>query len=133
MELPLLAGKSIATLDPAEPPGPCAIGFSDGSHILVGCDWRIVHSGRVALAAKDHRQLFGRQDPVDAGREALVLLAGKKVTRASLSDTGDFVVEFEDAIRLETFTNSSGYESCTIDLADGSKFVVVGGGGIVEF
>ena len=133
MEFPTLVGKSIAKLAPADPPGPCAFAFSDGSHILVECDWRIVHSGRVALAAKDHRQLFGRQEPLDVGREGAALLAGKAVTRASLRDTGDLVVEFEGDIRLETFTDSCGYESCTIDLVDGSKVVVTGGGAIVAF
>jgi Family of unknown function (DUF6188) len=133
MELPLLTGKTIVAVDAAESPGPCSFHFSDGSYVHVECDWRIVHDGQVALAAKDHRQLFGRQESVDATREATTLLAGKKVTRACLSQTGDLVVEFEGATRLETFTNSSGYESGSIRLADGRRYVVVGGGDVVEF
>jgi len=85
------------------------------------------------LGAKDHRQLFGRQEPVDAAHEALALLAGKKVTRASFDQTGDLVLELEGSIWVETFTNSSGYESCTIKLSGGAEYVVVGGGRIEEF
>ena len=104
----------------------------DGSHILVECDWRIVHSGRVALAAKDHRQLFGRQEPLDVGRE--VRLTRRQDGHSGITARhGDLVVEFEGDIRLETFTDSCGYESCTIDLVDGSKVVVTGGGAIVAF
>ena len=133
MELPLLTGQSIVWVNPEEPPGPCGFGFSDGSQILVECDWRLVHNGRVALAAQDHQQLFGRQEPVDAGRETMALLADKRVIRASLSETGDLVVEFDHAIELQTFTNSCGYESCTIAFANGTKLVVTGGGAIAEF
>ena len=133
MELPLLAGHTVVWVNPAEPPGPCGFGFSDGSQILVECDWRIVSNGRVALAAQDHQQPFGLGEPIDVAREAMALLAGKPVTRASLSNTGDLVLEFDDAIQLQTFTNSSGYESCTLAFANGNKLVVTGGGAIVEF
>ena len=133
MDLPLLVGHTVVWVNLAEPSNACCFGLSDGSQILVECDWRILHRSRVALAAQDHQQEFGRRKPIHVAREAMALLAGKPVARASLSASGDLVLEFDDAIQLQTFTNSCGYESCTIDHANGKKLVVTGGGEVVEF
>ena len=47
--------------------------------------------------------------------------------------TGDLAVRFEDGTTLQTFTDSSGYESCDIHLDPVHQLVVLGGGGVAEF
>jgi hypothetical protein len=133
MEIPELRGRAFTALDALAAPGQWLFRFGEESSVNVECDWRIVSKGRVVLAAKDHRQLFGRQELVDVAREATALLGGKKVARASLDQTGDLLLELEDSTQLETFTDSSGYESCTIRLADGRQFIVLGGGEVAKF
>ena len=133
MELPEMRGRALTAVDASATPDQWLFQFGDGCFINVECDWRIVSTGRVVLAPKDHQQLFGREEPVDAVKVIMSLLGGKNVTRASLGRAGDLVLEFDGTITLETFTDSSGYESCTIGLGNGKQLVVVGGGEVVEF
>ena len=133
MDLPELKGRAITTLDASAAPPLWIFVLERGCSINVGCPWRVVRDGRVALAAQDHEQLFGRQEPVDVVKETLSLLDGKKVVRASIGHAGDLAVEFEGGTRIETFTDSCGYESLTVRLSDGKQWIVVGGGKVVEF
>ena len=106
--------------------------FGRTTFVGVECDWRIVADDRVALARGDHQQMFGREEPLDAVREAELLLKGRRVTAASLSEVGDLSLAFEGGARLQTFTASSGHESCTIRLDDSRELIIMGGGGVHE-
>jgi hypothetical protein len=102
--------------------------------INIGCPWRIISKGSIALGNMDHNQLFGLKEPLNAGDEAFRLLKNKKVIAARLKPvSGDLVIDFEDSMILESFVNSSGYETCQIRCHDGTSIIVVGGGKIVEY
>jgi hypothetical protein len=133
MNIRELEGRVIEAVDGSAAPHTWVFRFVDASFISIGCDWRIVVDGSVAVACGDHQQLFGRQAPLDAVREASQLLKGKAVVAASLSEVGDVLLRFAGGVRLETFTNSCGYESCTIGVAGRTQLVIVGGGRVVEF
>jgi hypothetical protein len=85
--------------------------FDDETVLRVGCLWRLVVQGRVALSGDDHLQKFGLDTPVDAGESAMRILSGKIVSAVELHEgTADIGVEFSDGTRLELVKNSSGYE-----------------------
>jgi hypothetical protein len=92
--------------------------FQNGANLRVGCLWRIVSGGRVALTGFDHEQLFGLKVPINAADEAAKLLNGKKVESVKVFEgTADLNVEFSEGLRLEVINNSSGYEPWGCDMA----------------
>ena len=129
--IPQLTGRRLEEVDGSAAPGQWIFRFGEKHCVNVECDWRIVVDGRIALAARDHEQPFGLPKPVDAVKEAERLLKGKKVTQADLGPIGDLVLTFDGRERFETFTNSSGYESCTVGLP-GGQLIVMGGGNVVK-
>jgi hypothetical protein len=103
--------------------------FGEDCRLTVACPWRIVSDDRVAITGRDHLQQFGLQQHVDAIRAAMELLGDRKVVRAQVADeTGDFHAKFEDGVALQTFTDSSGYESGSIQLPTGELIILMGGG-----
>jgi hypothetical protein len=134
MTIPELTGRELEQVDGSGASvRQWTFRLTAGCLINVESDWRVVLDGRILLAARDHEQMFGRQKPVDAIHEAERLLKGKAISNATLSPTGDLVLAFEGGTRLETFANSSGYESCNIWLPGGKQFIVMGGGEVAEF
>ncbi len=127
-----LQGRVLTGVHLSPEGGQWGFGFGDDCGLNLVCAWRIVTEDRVALAAQDHHQLFGLKEPVDGIAEAMRLLGNKRVVRASLSRYGDLLVEFEGGYRLETFTDSCGYESGTISFG-GRQLIVMGGGEVAEF
>lgn len=96
--------------------------------------WRVIKGGRIAIADMDHGQLFGHAVPVDARERAMHAIAGATVTQAQFDEsTGDLRVHFDNDVRLEVLTHSSGYESWTLFRPDGTQLVAVGSGGVVPF
>ena len=132
MELPELSGRVLTGINLSAEGGQWGFSFGDTCGLNLACAWRIVTKDRVALAAEDHQQLFGLTQPVDAIAEAIRLLGGRRVSDASLSPHGDILIEFEGGNRLQTFTDSSGYESGTIILGR-RQLVLMGGGEVAEF
>jgi hypothetical protein len=132
MNIPELDGRLVETVDGSGAPGHWIFRFDNDSFISIGCDWRIVVDGRVKVAGGDHQQVFGRKEPLDAVKEATNLLGGRAILAASVGEVGDLLVTFEGGARLETFTDSCGYESCTVRVDGGKQIVVLGGGGVAE-
>jgi hypothetical protein len=133
MDVVELTGRVVEEIDGTAAPGSWIFRFGQGYVLSVGCTWRIVAEERVVLAGDDHQQLFGLKEPLDAVAEATRYLRGKPVTGASIDTTGDLTLTFEGGTRLETFTDSCGYQSCSIHLGPDRQLVVVGGGAVVEF
>jgi hypothetical protein len=133
MDVPELTGRALVEIDGAAAPGSWIFRFGEDYVLSVGCTWRIVALGRVVLAGEDHQQLFGLKEPVDAVAAATSYLKDRPITGASIDETGDVTLTFEGGTLFQTFTDSSGYESCTIHLGPHRQLIVVGGGEVVEF
>ena len=133
MDINELKGQTLLGLDRRAAPTNWIFRFGPDCWLSLGT-WRVVKDGRVAVAADDHAQLFGLREPVDAVDRVQALISGRVVVKASLaSETGDLRVEFDNGGRLETFTDSCGYETATIQLGKDRQIVVLGGGSIAEF
>jgi len=100
-----------------------------GGTLRVDTLWRIVAAGRVAATSADHGHRFGVPNPVNSAECATRALADAAVRQASVTeDTGDVVLEFDNATRLEILTTSSGYESWSIVSPTGDEAIGLGGG-----
>jgi hypothetical protein len=113
------------------------ITLSDGGSIALPIPWRIVSNGRIALADEDDGQQFGLPAPVDAEVKGNYLLASRPITSLIVDpQTADLAIQFGDAVRLDTFSNSSGYEGWHINLPPengGLSVVALGGGEIFTY
>ena len=101
--------------------------FEDNCSVWV-CEWRIVQGGRIVWAAGDHGQRFGWSEPLDGVAKVTELIVGRKVVKATLGRLGDIEILFDNEARLQSFTNSCGYESASIKLPGGLTVLVLGGG-----
>ncbi|OWJ59026.1 DUF6188 family protein [Inquilinus limosus] len=114
-----------------------AINLDGGANVSLPIPWRIIAEGRIAFADEDDGQRFGLPSPVDGEAEANRLLAGKAITRVTVhQETADLTLDFEAGVRLEAFSNSSGYEGWKIILPRGSGglwIIALGGGGVAVF
>lgn len=113
------------------------ITFIGGGSIALPVPWRIVADGRIALANEDDGQQFGLPAPVDGEAKANGLIASRAITSLSIDrQTADLVIHFGDAVRLDTFSNSSGYEGWHINLPPengGMSVVALGGGDVAIY
>jgi hypothetical protein len=80
--------------------------------------WRIVANGRIAFADEDDGQQFGLTAPIDGEAAANDLIGKRPITNLSVDNTGtaDLVIHFTDTVRLDAFSNSSGFEGWHINL-----------------
>ena len=108
--------------------------FEMGDHVLlsVECVWQILADGHVALGSGDHGQWYGLASPVNAIDRATELLDTRKVVHWALDNvSGDLNLQFEGAVVLRTFNDSSGYEAWQLTGPGGIEVVVQGGGNVV--
>ena len=106
--------------------------LAGGGSIALPIPWRIVADGRIAFANQDVGQQFGLPAPVDGEARANDLIASLSITSLSIdTQTADLVIHFGDAVRLDAFNNSSGYEGwhISLPLKEGRMSVVAMGGG----
>jgi hypothetical protein len=106
--------------------------FAEAGWVNVESPWRIIASGRVALAGEDDGQKFGLPEPLVAAERAKNLLAERKLTALEISPvSGDLRLSFEGMMILEVFNNSSGYEAWHAVAKEGTRRsnVVAQGGG----
>ncbi|MCP8892230.1 hypothetical protein [Sphingomonas faeni] len=107
---------------------------SGGGSIALPIPWRIVANGRIAFANEDDGQQFGLPSPVDGEAKANELIGERSITSLSIDrQTADLMIYFGDEIRLDTFSNSSGYEGWHISLAPehgGISVIALGGGDV---
>ena len=108
-----------------------------GGSIALPIPWRIVADGRIAFANEDDGQQLGLPAPVDGEAKANDLIASRSITSLSIdTQTADLVIYFGDAVRLDTFSNSSGYEGWHINLPPeigGMSVVALGGGDVTIY
>lgn len=128
MRIPELVGRSVTGIDASAAP-QWIFELGDGYSINAGC-WRVVSEARVVIAADDHNQRFGLDAPVDAAAVAMHFIGNGRILNAGFSEVGDLTVTFESGARLETFTDSAGYETCVVFLG-ARQLIVVGGGEVV--
>ncbi|MGO4741077.1 hypothetical protein AB4099_31445 [Bosea sp. 2KB_26] len=112
-----------------------ALNLAGGGVISLPIPWRIVANGRIAFAGGDDGQQFGLPAPVDG--EALVngILDKKVIVGVAVDrETADLSIRFEDAVRLDAFNYSAGYEGWQVNLPaeNGGLWVIALGGGDVE-
>jgi hypothetical protein len=111
-----------------------AINVVGGGSISLPMPWRIVTNGRIAFANEDDGHKFGLPAPVDGEEKANSLISSRSITSLSIDEqTADLVIHFDGAVRLDTFSNSFGYEGWHIylPLENGAMSVVALGGGDV--
>jgi hypothetical protein len=110
-------------------PATWFIAFGDSLCISVGCPWRLIHEGNIAVSSDDHEQQYGLPAPIDAAERASSLLAGLHVQRVEVRDgTADLLLYFEHDWRLEIIPFSSGYESWQVSTPSGKRVIAQGGG-----
>jgi len=108
--------------------------FEFGDVILVADTfWRVLAEGKIALTSRDHGQMFGLKEPVDAAAAAMKLLSQRRIVKVTLDEElADLFVEFEDGSFLEILNESSGYEPWNLS-APGVNLIALGGGGTSSF
>lgn len=113
------------------------INLVGGGSIALPIPWRIVADGRIVFANEDDGQQFGLTAPVDEEARTNDLIASRSITRMSIdSQTADLTIHFGDAVRLDSFNNSSGYEGWHISLPPengGMTVIALGGGDVAIF
>jgi Family of unknown function (DUF6188) len=103
--------------------------FEPWEYIQTGCLWRIVRDNRLILTSQDHGQQFGLPAPIDAGSKVMEEFASAPVRTVVLREaTGDLLIEFEQGLRLEIISMSSGYEAWEVHGPGRVCFVAQGGG-----
>lgn len=114
-----------------------AFHLGDHTGFSVGCHWRLISPGGIALTDEDDGQPFGLPEPVDAETNANTLLGGAKVTSATVDRlTADLCLRFSNDFRLDVLNNSSGYEGWQGGFAHGGKItsiIAMGGGSLAFF
>jgi hypothetical protein len=106
--------------------------FGGDGGLSIESPWRIIVSGRIALADEDDGQKFGLPAPINAAARAMELLAGMKIVSVDVSSvSADLRVQFNGSTVLEVFNNSSGYEAwhAVVAVKPTCVHVVAQGGG----
>lgn len=130
MDLKWLRGRTCARVFEHYPQNT-TFEFGD-AQLAADCWWRIIARGQVALTSADNGHQYGLPQPVQARREAVSILAKRKVVDALVVGTADVVITFEDDVRLEVLVGSSGYESWNLT-APGVNIVAMPGGQVSDF
>lgn len=95
------------------------------------CPWRLLSDHAVAFGCQDHEQQFGLTERIDGTKKSETLLSNSPVTLVEVRDgCGDPAISFKNAVRLEAFNLSSGYEGWTCSLKSGCVVVAQGGGNV---
>lgn len=108
------------------------LNLTGGGSIALPLPWRIVADNRIVFARDDDGQWFGLPAPVDGEAKADSLIALRIITGIRVDrQTLDLTVFFDGEVRLDAFSNSSGYEGWRIYLppeSGGLNVAALGGG-----
>lgn len=108
-----------------------------GGSIALPIPWRIVADDRIAFANEDDGQLFGLPTPIDGQAKANSLVASRVITGIRVDrQTLDLTIYFDEEVRIDAFSNSSGYEGWHIHLppeVGGLSVVAMGIGEVAIF
>jgi hypothetical protein len=98
--------------------------FSGALNFQVGCLWRLIVLGRIAITGEDHGQQFGLPAPVDCVKVLRQHVIGASVTDVKVrTGTLDVSLEFGTGTILEVIPNSAGYEAWQLN---GRDILIVG-------
>ncbi|MEM7780841.1 MAG: hypothetical protein AAF697_10655 [Pseudomonadota bacterium] len=105
--------------------------FDIGERFVVRTDiWRLVGAKRIIVTSEDDGHQFGLPAPLDAEAEANKALSDYKVSDVDLDiGTGDLAIHVGDALKLQVWTTSSGYESWQL-YRDNEFFGAIGSEGL---
>ena len=134
MSVACLIGCRLKEVDSSAAPDQWVLRFDSGCMLNAEGTWRIICSGRIVATSKDHQQLFGLSEPVDAAEQMHQAIAASRVTTVSYDRvTGDLRIDFENGARFEVLTDSGGYESWTLSRPDGTQLIGMGGGEVIPY
>lgn len=103
--------------------------FSGGLSLYVECLWRVIFKGRIYISSSDHGHTFGNEKTVDAPSLLREVVASSPITETVLAPvTSDLTLQFSNNAELQLIVASTGYESWSLTLEDGSQLQVLGGG-----
>jgi hypothetical protein len=107
--------------------------FEKKLSIRLHCFWRLCSEDELLWTSNDHKQIYGRKNPIDLQEELSTLLKGQEVTKVDrITKTGDIKIDFENGLYLEAFTDSCGFESWEIKWHD-KTYIGLGKGDIARF
>ena len=133
-DLDWLVGHAVTRVNHDDETQRWLLVLSDDIQMSLACPWQIIAEGRVSLASGDHGQQYGLPEPIDAPARAMELLAGRAIRQVSLEQaSADLCIEFEGAVRMRTFNDSSGFEAWNLTGSQGALYVAQGGGNIEVF
>jgi len=97
--------------------------------LSVACVWRLTSGGSIVVTDKDHDQLFGLDQPVDAAEHVRKAVGDNVVAELTMRcPSSDLIVTFFNGAVLELISNSCGYENWHFFAGDGREGRVLGGG-----
>ncbi len=90
--------------------------------------WRLLRNGKLICVSSDHGELFGLESPLDIRKQTEQII--KKINLIQIKrdvNTGDLFFIFENAVVIEFFTTSMGYENWSLYI-NGKQYISMGGG-----
>ncbi len=107
--------------------------FEEKVSLQSECLWRFLQKGKIRYTSNDHGQKYGHEKPYDLETEVQKLLHNAGLHRIDRNLlTGDLYLEFEKEYRFELLTDSSGFESWSLEI--GKKHIIgLGQGDIAKF
>src|SRR5699024_9778619 len=86
--------------------------FNNTVNLGTFCFWRFKRNGELIYISLDHNERFGRKFPLNLVEEVGGVLKNNNLLKIKRNiKTGDVFFIFEDAIVIEFFTSSMGYEN----------------------
>ena len=107
--------------------------FEEKVSLQSECLWRLLYKGKIKFTSNDHGQSYGHKEPHDLEKEVMKLLQNIslfKIERNLL--TGDLFLEFEKGYQFQLLTDSSGFESWSLEI-NSKQIIGLGQGDIAKF
>ena len=128
----LLNGRSLESVRFDAGTGEWIFVFATSGVLQIGCAWRVVAEGNVALGWQDDGHHFGLPVPVDATARLQTLVGTSSVNTAEVLSHGDLLIRFGSGVALEVFNDSCGYEGWQLHCAGRRSVIAQGGGKVVD-
>jgi hypothetical protein len=107
--------------------------FANGISFNVSAFWRLLQGNEISLISLDNGHKFGYDTPINITDYTRELLNGHKLVKIEITEgTGDLILTLTNAIHIQVFISSTGYESYDFTL-DNERYIGMGAGEIVIF
>ncbi|WP_299824351.1 hypothetical protein [uncultured Pontibacter sp.] len=107
--------------------------FEEKISLQSECLWRFLHGGKIRYTSNDHGQKYGHEKPYDLETEIQKLLHNTALHRIDRNLlTGDLYLEFEQEYKFELLTDSSGFESWSLEIGK-RQIIGLGQGDVAKF